>query len=110
MILLLGPLVAVVAVHQGREVHHDVLLEVGRTVELAVLVTDDDTNFGVVVGGRGLPGLQTDAVRRLGTLDLEALGEGDAGDDVVVVGRLAKGNGHGDSSVSARGSFPLADS
>lgn len=85
-------LVGVIAVHQGGEVEHDVLLEVGRTVELTVLVTDDDTNLGRVASRSGLPGLQTDGVVGLGTLDLERVGQNDGGDDVV--GLLREVDGH----------------
>lgn len=112
LLLGLGALVAVVAVHEGGEVQHDVLLEVGRPVELAVLVTDDDANFGVVAARSGLPGLQTDAVGGAAALDLEAFGNGHGGDDVVVdIGTLGERNGHLKLlEVSLGGFFPLADS
>lgn len=102
--LLLGSLatVGVLAGQQVGQVQSQVLLEVGRSVETTVLVTDDDADLGRVAARSGLPGLQTDAVVGLAALDLEGLGEDHRRDDVAVggvdgVGSLAKGNSHGDS-------------
>lgn len=100
-LLLLLATVGVLAVDQVGDVQHDVLTEVGRTVELAVLITDDDANLGVVAARSGLPGLQTDGEDRLHTLDLDALDERDGGDELVlvqlgddVVGSLGEGDRH----------------
>jgi hypothetical protein len=104
-LLLGGALVAVVAVHQVADVEHDVLTEVGRTVELAVLVTDDDTDLRGLAAGGGVPGLQTDGEDGLGAGDLDALDERDGGDDVLV-GSLGKGDRHENSQCLRLGVVP----
>jgi hypothetical protein len=96
--LLLVATVAVRAVDQVGDVEHHVLTEVGRTVELAVLVTDDDTNLGGLAARRGVPGLQTDGEDGLGAGDLDALDQRDGVDGLAsgrdVVGSLGEGDGH----------------
>jgi hypothetical protein len=105
--------VAVGTAHERGQLQCQVLLEVGRTVELTrVHVTDDDANLRLTDARvRNLPGLQTDAVLSLLALlvgHLERVGQLDGGDDALElsVGGLGESN-HESSSGLLGGVSPL---